>query len=139
MRHYKHAFNKQASILMLAGTSMGGMSAAYDFTDKTQRIRFAITESGHTPSSVSRLIGCEPAAIYQWLSGSTKNLKEPLLWALADVTGFEARWISMGIGPMKLPPSTRRAIDTLKAMEPEAQYTVSQVIETLSKPHKETT
>ena len=109
----------------------------HDFSIKEDRIGYAITTSGHTPASIAKKIGCEPAAIYQWLNGSTKNIKEHLLWALADATGFEARWISTGEGPMRLPQSTRHAIDALTAMEPAAQYTAAAIIETLSRPHKE--
>jgi transcriptional regulator with XRE-family HTH domain len=80
----------------------------------SERVRHAIEQSGHTPSSVSRVIGCTPAAVLQWISGDTKNIKNDLLFALADATKFEARWIGTGNGPMR-PVSTlnHRADDLL--------------------------
>ena len=63
------------------------------------RVKYAIHESEQTPSSVARKIGCTPAAVLQWISGDTKNIKNDLLFALADATGFEARWIGTGEGP----------------------------------------
>jgi transcriptional regulator with XRE-family HTH domain len=65
----------------------------------SERVRHAIEQSGHTPSSVARAIGCTPAAVLQWVSGDTKNIKNDLLFALADATKFEARWIGTGDGP----------------------------------------
>ena len=63
------------------------------------RVAHAIKASGHTPSSAARAIGCTPAAVLQWVSGKTKNIKNEFLFALADATGFEARWIGTGEGP----------------------------------------
>ena len=64
----------------------------------SERVAHAIKVSGHTPSSVARAIGCTPAAVLQWISGSTKNIKNEYLFALADATGFEPRWIATGQG-----------------------------------------
>jgi hypothetical protein len=33
---------------------------------------------------MARQIGCSSAAIYQWIKGDTKNIKNELLFALAD-------------------------------------------------------
>ena len=71
--------------------------------DTGQRIAWAIKESGHTPASMARVIGCSAAAIYQWIKGDTKNVKNELLFALADATRFEARWIATGEGPDRRP------------------------------------
>ena len=64
----------------------------------SERVAHAIKVSGHTPSSVARAIGCTPAAVLQWISGSTKNIKNEYLFALADATGFAPRWIATGQG-----------------------------------------
>ena len=48
---------------------------------------------------MARAIGCTPAAVLQWVSGDTKNIKNDLHFALADATKFEARWIGTGDGP----------------------------------------
>jgi transcriptional regulator with XRE-family HTH domain len=65
------------------------------------RIRHILGETGETASSLAKKVGCSPAAVQQWLSGETKNIKNDLLFAVADATGFEARWIGTGQGPEK--------------------------------------
>ena len=69
--------------------------------NKQQRIAHAIEQSGHTPASMARAIGCSAAAIYQWIKGDTKDIKNELLFALADASRFEARWIATGEGPVR--------------------------------------
>lgn len=64
-----------------------------------QRVTRAVTASGHTASSVARKIGVSPEAVGQWMKGPTKNLRNENLFALADATGFSARWIGTGQGP----------------------------------------
>lgn len=111
------------------------MDEIYGLNTKGERIAYVIKKSGHTPASIARLLGCAPAAIYQWIDGSTQNLKEQYLWGLADVTGFEARWISTGRGQVKLDPSVRHAEAVLTAMQPEVRYTAVRLIDTLAEPH----
>jgi len=112
------------------------MAEEHDLTTKNGRIAFVIDASDHTPSSISRLLHCAPAAIYQWIDGSTKNLKEDHLWNLADITGYEARWISTGEGPARIDPSIRHVERVLIAMQPEARYTAVRLIDTLVEPFK---
>lgn len=115
---------------------MLSMASAHDLSTKTGRIAHIIEATGHTPSSLARLVGTTPSAIYQWLDGSTKNIKEELLWKLADKTGFQARWISIGEGPMRLPKGVQHANEVLLSMEPEALYTAVRLIDTLAEPDK---
>lgn len=112
------------------------MAQDFDLTTKAGRISFVIDGSGHNPASIAKLLGCKPAAVYQWLDGSTKNLKEHLLWKLADITGYEARWISQGDGPAKIDTALKHAQSVLLAMEPEARYTAVRLIDTLAEPRK---
>ena len=63
------------------------------------RVIKAIEASGHNASSIARQIGCSPEAVLQWMSGSTKNIKNEFLFALADITKFNARWLATGDGP----------------------------------------
>ena len=65
------------------------------------RIRHVLDQTGETASGLAKKVGCSPAAVQQWLSGETKNIKNDLLFAVADATGFEARWIGTGQGPEK--------------------------------------
>jgi hypothetical protein len=112
------------------------MDDEYDLDTKAGRIGFVIAQSGHKPSSIAPLLGCKAAAVYQWLDGSTQNLKEHLLWKLADITGYEARWISQGEGPAKDDASIKHGTDVLRAMQPEARYTAVRLLDTLAEPRK---
>lgn len=112
------------------------MDDEFDLTTKAGRIGFVIKKSGHNPASIAPLLGCKPAAVYQWLDGSTKNLKEHLLWKLADITGYEARWISLGEGTPKLDNTIKHANAVLLAMQPAARYTAVRLLDTLAEPEK---
>ena len=136
IQNYKHTYPSIASILILGAANIGSMVSNYDLSTKSGRIAYVIEQSGHVPGSIAKLLGCAPAAVYQWIDGSTKNLKEHLLWKLADITGHEARWISTGEGLMKIEKSIRHATDVLTAMEPEARYTAVRLLDTLAEPAK---
>jgi len=116
--------------------TMLSMAKEHDLETKGGRIEYIIDASGHNPASMAKLLGCAPAAIYQWIDGSTKNLKEHLLWKLSDVTGFEARWISQGEGMPKRPHAIKHADEVLMAMQPETLYTAVRLIDTLAEPKK---
>ncbi len=68
-------------------------------TTLAERVTKAIQTSGHSASSIARQLGCSPEAVLQWMSGATKNIKNEFLFALADITKFNARWIGTGDGP----------------------------------------
>jgi hypothetical protein len=108
------------------------MSEDFDLTTKGGRIAYVLAASGHTPSSISRVLGCAPAAVYQWIDGSTKNLKEPFLWALADATGFEARWISTGEGDERVDIPIRHVTSMMQAMEPKRRYMAERLIQSIT-------
>ena len=76
--------------------------ASYAMSTPSDRVTKAIKESGHSATSAAKEIGCTPEAVIQWMNGPTKNLKGDFLFALADLTGFEARWLATG----KLPERT---------------------------------
>lgn len=74
----------------------------------SERVTKAINESGYNASSAARAIGCSPEAVLQWMNGPTKNLKGEFLFALADLTGFEARWIATGELPERTTDKDQR-------------------------------
>jgi hypothetical protein len=110
--------------------------ADFDLKTKAGRIAYAIKASHHTPASIAMLTGCAAPAVYQWINGSTKNLKEEHLWKLSDVTGFDARWISTGEGMPRPYPCMKHVETVLKAMEPEARYTAVRLIDAIAMPAK---
>lgn len=64
-----------------------------------ERVTLAIEDSGHNASSAARALRCSPEAVLQWMNGTTKNLRPVNLFALADLTGYSARWLATGEGP----------------------------------------
>lgn len=112
------------------------MGTEHDLSTKSGRIAYIVEACGGNEAALAKRLGCAPSAVYQWANGSTKNLKEHLLWKLADITGFEARWISLGEGPMKMPIAIKHANEVLIAMEPGALYTAVRLLDTLAEPAK---
>lgn len=66
---------------------------------QAERITKAIEGAGLNASTAARKLGLSPEAVLQWMSGTTKNIRPANLFLLADVTGYEARWIATGEGP----------------------------------------
>jgi len=98
---------------------------------RPERIAHAIEESGQTPAAVARLIGCTSAAVYQWIRGETKDIKNDLLFALADATGFHARWIATGEGPAKLTEDVRarRLAELFQSLDDRGKDAVFRIAE----------
>lgn len=69
--------------------------------ERHERIAKAITVSGKKKGEIAVECGVAPSAVTQWISGESKSLKPENLFALADATGFNARWIGIGKGPEK--------------------------------------
>jgi len=132
---YKHTFSMGSSILTFERLRLCLMNTP-DFETKGGRIEYAITQAGYNPNSIAAELHISASAIYQWLDGTTKNIKEDLLWKLADLTGFEARWLSQGTGPMRIERSVKHAQSVLLGMEPEARYTAVRLLDTLAEPGK---
>ena len=83
----------------------------------SERVKRAIKESGHNATSAAKEIGCTPEAVLQWINGPTKNLKGEFLFALADLTGFEARWIATGELPERTADQDKRKASLLAYFE----------------------
>lgn len=66
------------------------------------RIQEAIDQSEKTKAEIARNCGVTNAAVTQWLSGDTANLKADKALALEIATGYRAQWILTGRGPKKL-------------------------------------
>lgn len=112
--HCKHTSLQGASILTARIVSMLNMQTEYDLDSLGGRVGYALEKSGHTPSSAAVKINCKPQAIYQWIHGPTKNIKNDLIFKLSDITGFEARWITTGKGDPSI----------TNVREPDATYEV---------------
>ena len=66
--------------------------------DLGKRIARAIEVSTADVAVVARACNVTEQAVYSWMRGEVKNLCNENLFALADVTGFNARWLGTGQG-----------------------------------------
>lgn len=64
-----------------------------------ERIARAIQLSGKKKGEVAKACDVANSAVTQWIDGTTKSLKPENLYALAALTGFNARWLAIGEGP----------------------------------------
>lgn len=64
-----------------------------------ERIARALTLSGKKKGEAAKACGVANSAVTQWIDGTTKSLKPENLYALAALTGFNARWLAIGEGP----------------------------------------
>lgn len=106
-----------------------------------KRIGHAITASGVSVEDVARACGVTVQSIYGWIRDSVKDLRNENLFALADRTGFEARWIATGKGPQQPQGDPRKqALDqifakldergktaVLRVAESESSYVLSDI------------
>ena len=65
----------------------------------SDRIHHIIEQTGMSPSFIAKHIGLTASAVLQWESGHTKTIRPEHLFKLADLTGFDPRWIGTGDGP----------------------------------------
>lgn len=67
--------------------------------NQSERVGYAIQQSGKRKGEIASECGVAPSAITQWLSGETKALKAESVFALGRATGFNPEWIATGEGP----------------------------------------
>jgi len=90
-----------------------------------ERITEAIGDSGVTVAAVAAACSVTPQAVYQWMSGETKQISGENLVELAEITGFDARWIAREVGPRRrLHPRTAQEAHVLKVMQSLTSYQV---------------
>lgn len=66
----------------------------------SERIKKAMGK--RSPEELADKLHISRSAIYQWLNGTTKNLKNQLLFNFAEETGYSAKWIATEEGPEKV-------------------------------------
>lgn len=66
--------------------------------DRVKEAVDAYKAKGKSVRDLAGAIGVKPSAIYQWLDGSTKNIKNEPLGALSNETGFSTEYIATGKG-----------------------------------------
>lgn len=64
------------------------------------RVRRALTHADKKPAQLAEACDISPAAVSDWLSGQTKNLKGENLYAAARFLEVNAEWLATGRGAM---------------------------------------
>lgn len=62
------------------------------------RIKEAVDSYKGPKGDLIKKLGVSRSAFYQWLAGDAKNLKNANLYALAQNTGYSAKWLATGEG-----------------------------------------
>lgn len=77
-----------------------------DYMTLSDRVKEAI---GKLPvSDVADRLKIHRNAVYQWMDGTTKNLRPEYLFGLAELTGYSAKWIALEKGTKRdLKPLTQ--------------------------------
>lgn len=65
----------------------------------SERIKESIEQSGVKVAEVAAACGISPQAVYQWMSGDTKQITGEYLVELAEITGFDKLLGRPGTGP----------------------------------------
>jgi transcriptional regulator with XRE-family HTH domain len=90
-----------------------------------ERVKEAIESSAVGVAAVAKACGVSPQAVYQWMSGEVLQISGENLVELAEVTGFEARWIARELGPRRrLHPHTTQEAHVLLLMQRLSPYQV---------------
>ena len=98
----------------------------YAMATLSERIKEAIETSGVSVVAVAAACKISPQAVYGWMKGETKELMGENLVELAEITGFEARWIAKEIGPKhRVYARTPEQAHVLNAMTTMAPYEVT--------------
>lgn len=61
----------------------------------------AAKENGYPVSKIATVCSVSRQAVYQWINGETKSIDASNLVELAEISGYNARWIATGKGQKK--------------------------------------
>lgn len=126
MTTVKHALNGRSSILPFVSFTIAGMDLDdFDLATLGGRVAHAVQASTYPIESIAARMGISKQAIYQWIDGRTKNIRNEHLFPFADITGFSPRWIATGDGPQRPPRyDDHRVRHILKVMEALPDYAI---------------
>jgi len=102
-----------------------------------ERVTEAIETSDVSVAAIATACDIAPQSIYQWMNGETKEVMGDHLVELAELTGFEARWIAKEVGPKRrIYAKTAQQVHVLNAMQTMTPYQegmVAKITDTFSK------
>lgn len=100
--------------------------------DLAERITRAIKESGRDVRDIAKACNTSSQAIYVWMRGGVKDLRNANLFTLSDITGFEARWIATGEGPERrtdVNPRESALLDAYRSSDERGKAAIHRVAE----------
>lgn len=101
-----------------------------------ERVQYVLAQSDKTPTDIGKALGISSEAVLQWASGKTKHIRPENLFAFADATGFEARWIGTGEGPERplysRNPTVRHALAVMEQLPAPYQTQAVRQIDSLA-------
>ena len=101
-----------------------------------ERIKEIMLATGLTTQQMATVCACSYQAVKKWENGTSASIDGAHLIALAEKTGYEAKWIITGKGPKhRAYAKNEIQADTLCTMEklPEAdQYKIRAVADVIS-------
>lgn len=101
-------------------------------TTISQRILHAISHSPFNQTEVGTRCGISKQAISAIVTGKTKDPKPEHVFRIADITGFEARWIATGKGPMTNAEAAKERLD-ISILSDDSKAAIRAVLHSLSK------
>ena len=84
-----------------------------DFSQLSERIRFAMNKSGLTQTKIARECGIKPPSVAGWLSGRTKTLNSEIAPKLSKIFNVNLEWLISGKGMPEQEDITLLAEDML--------------------------
>lgn len=88
-----------------------------------ERIRIAMDAAGLNQKELGDRVGVSKQAIGAMIKGKTKSPTPANVFAIADATGFEARWITTGKGPMTRQEAAMDRLD-ISMLSPQSQAAI---------------
>jgi transcriptional regulator with XRE-family HTH domain len=80
---------------------------SHNMQSQSQRIAYAIKESNLKQADLVRATGATRSAVSQWINGQIIKIGAEHIFAIADATHFNARWLATGEGEERPSGDTR--------------------------------
>lgn len=100
-------------------------------TTLAERVTEAIAaakENGFSVKQIAQGCGIKDKAVYQWMDGRTKSINGGNVAVLAEMSGYNALWITREKGPRCHTRAIRQAIKLMEKMTPARQADAVKII-----------
>jgi len=105
-----------------------------ELRSQSQRIAHAIKASGIKQIDLAAYAKVSRSAASQWASGDIIKVTAENIFAIADMTGYEARWLATGEGPEKPDAGgkAKKLLDLYRQLDERGQAAVFRVAQSES-------